>query len=158
MTCASGIAPRNASTIWPPMIATTIGMDCAWKAWASRGFASTSTLASTQAPLASLASFSSTGLSCLHGPHHSAHRSTITGVVRDRLTTSSLKVSSVTSKTDADACPAPASAAPSPGAALAARAAACCLRWAAACRAPRSTAPYMEKSRGCCMLLFCLKN
>ena len=82
------------------MIATTIGMDCAWKAWASRGLASTSTLASTQAPLASLASFSSTGLSCLHGPHHSAHRSTITGVVRDRWTTSSLKVSSVTSNTD----------------------------------------------------------
>ena len=85
------------------MIATTIGMDCAWNAWASRGLASTSILASTQAPSASLASFSSTGLSCLHGPHHSAHRSTITGVVRDRSATSLLKVCSVTSMTKADA-------------------------------------------------------
>ena len=85
------------------MIATTIGMDCAWNACASRGLASTSIRASTHAPPASLASFSSTGLSCLHGPHQSAHRSTITGVVLDRSATSSLKVSSVTSITKADA-------------------------------------------------------
>ena len=128
------------------MIATTIGMDCAWNAWASRGFASTSILARTHAPLASLASFSSTGLSCLHGPHQSAHRSTITGVVLDRSATSLLKVSSVTSNTNADAGPAvarrrrPRRRRGGP--------AACCLRCAAACRAPRSTAPYIEKSRG----------
>ena len=97
------------------MIATTIGIDCAWNAWASRGLASTSTLASTHAPPASLASFSSTGLSCLHGPHHSAHRSTITGVVRDRSATSLLKVSSVTSITNADA--GPLACAPSPASA-----------------------------------------
>ena len=66
---------------------------------ASCGLASTSTLASTQAPSASAASFSSTGDSCLHGPHHSAHRSRITGTSRDRSTTSALKVSSVTSMT-----------------------------------------------------------
>ena len=128
------------------MIATTIGMDCAWNAWASRGFASTSILASTHAPFASLASFSSTGLSCLHGPHQSAHRSTITGVVLDRSATSLLKVSSVTSNTNADADPA-AGVAVASALAAAARAA-CCLRCAAACRAPRSTAPYIEKSRG----------
>ena len=109
-------------------------MDCAWNAWASRGFASTSILASTQAPAASLASFSSTGLSCLHGPHQSAHRSTMTGVVRDLSATSVLKVSSVTSNTNADASPLPDSP-------VSAALAACCLRCAAACRAPRSTAP-----------------
>ena len=91
------------------MIATTIGMVWTWRAAAS-GLASTSILARIDAPFASFASFSSTGLSCLHGPHQSAHRSMITGVVRDRSMTRSLKVSSVTSKT-----------AVCPGAGLAAR-------------------------------------
>ena len=55
-------------------------------------------MASTNAPLASVASFSRIGPSCLHGPHHSAHRSITTGTVRERATTSVLNVSSVTSK------------------------------------------------------------
>ena len=98
-TCASGIAPRKPSTTWPPATAMTIGMLCTWSAARSCGFASMSTLASTQSPAASLASFSSTGLSCLQGPHHSAHRSRMTGAERDRSTTSTLNVSSVTSIT-----------------------------------------------------------
>ena len=80
-------------------MATTVGMDCTPKTCEILGFASTSTLASTQAPAAALARRSSTGDSCLHGPHQSAHRSTMTGTCRDRSTTSAWKVSSVTSIT-----------------------------------------------------------
>src|SRR5690606_12875021 len=60
---------------------------------------STSTLASTHEPPPSTASFSSTGESCLHGPHHSAQKSTTTGEVRERSSTSDWKVASVTSIT-----------------------------------------------------------
>ena len=116
------------------MTATTMGMLCTCSAALSCGLASTSTLARIHWPPASAASFSSTGESCLHGPHHSAHRSMITGVVRERSTTSVLKVSSVTSMTS----PWPADAG-LPG--WDGDWAACCLRCAAACRAPRSTAP-----------------
>src|ERR1017187_7839066 len=87
-TWASGMAPRKPSTTWPPTTAMTIGMLWTCSAARSCGFASMSTLASTHAPSASMASFSRTGLSCLHGPHHSAHRSRITGADRDRSTTS----------------------------------------------------------------------
>ena len=74
-------------------------MPCTRNAWASRGLASTSTLASTHAPPPSAASFSSTGESCLHGSHHSAQKSMTTGVVSDRSSTSVWKVASVTSIT-----------------------------------------------------------
>ncbi len=143
LTWASGMAPRKPSATWPATTATTMGMLCTWRAALSCGLASTSTLARTQAPSASPASFSSTGESCLHGPHHSAHRSTMTGTVRDLATTSVLNVSSVTSMT----LPAGGPAAPA-GGAWAAR----CLRCAAACRAPRSTAPWREKAWGCCVM------
>ena len=142
-TCGSGRAPRNPSTSWPPITATTIGIDCTWSAAASCGLASTSTLASNQSPAASLASRSSTGPSCLQGSHHSAHRSTITGADCDLATTSVLNVASVTSKTKLDAAP----AAPPCDA--------CSRRFAAACLAPRSTAPAIEKSRGCCITPSC---
>ena len=59
-----------------------------------------STLASTQAPLPASASRSSTGESCLHGPHQVAHRSTTTGTVIDRSSTSVWKLASVTSMTN----------------------------------------------------------
>ena len=78
--------------------ATTIGIDWARKACDSWGFASTSTLASTSRPPASMTSFSSTGVSCLQGPHHSAQRSMTTGTVRESSSTCG-KVSSVTSIT-----------------------------------------------------------
>ena len=56
---------------------------CSWpdSAW----LASTSTLASTQAPPSASASRSSTGQSCLHGPHQSAQKSTSTGTVHRAL-------------------------------------------------------------------------
>ncbi len=82
-TCCSGTAPVNIGTGWPAMRATTIGMDCARKLCASCGFASTSTFARSTRPPSSRVTFSMIGLSCLHGPHHSAHRSTTTGTVRD---------------------------------------------------------------------------
>ena len=44
-----------------------------------------------------MASFSSTGESCLQGPHHSAQKSITTGVVSDRSRTSDWNVASVTS-------------------------------------------------------------
>ena len=96
-TCDSGTAPWKSGNGWPPTTATTVGMDCTRNAAAMRGWASTSTVASTSRPPASATSFSSTGESCLHGSHHVAHRSTTTGTVIDCCSTSVSKLSSVTS-------------------------------------------------------------
>jgi hypothetical protein len=80
-------------------MATTVGIDWTPNSWAILGLASTSTLARIHAPFAAAASRSSTGDSCLHGPHHSAQRSTITGTCSERSTTSDWNVSSETSIT-----------------------------------------------------------
>jgi hypothetical protein len=104
-TCASGSTPVKPSTSWPPTTAITIGMPCTRSAWASRGLASTSTLPSTQLPPPSAASFSSTGESCLHGSHHSAQKSRMTGVATDRSRTADWKFASVTSMTTGGAPP-----------------------------------------------------
>ena len=69
------------------------------KAAEMRGLASVSSLARTTWPSRSFAPFSSTGPSCRHGAHHSAQKSTTTGMDRERLMTSCSKVSSVTSMT-----------------------------------------------------------
>ena len=63
-----------------PRSAYTAGMPCTWKASATWRLASTSTLARTTLP-AGLVDRPSrgSGRACLHGPHHSAHRSTTTG-------------------------------------------------------------------------------
>ena len=103
-TCSSGTAPVNSGTGWPATSATTIGIDCARKPCASCGFASTSTFASTRRPASSVTTFSSTGPSCLHGPHHSAHRSTTTGTLWDSSRICP-NVASVTSTTSGVACP-----------------------------------------------------
>ena len=50
-TCASGRAPWKSGIGWPLTTANTAGMLCTWKAWPSRGLASTSTLASSHRPL-----------------------------------------------------------------------------------------------------------
>ena len=52
------------------------------------------------------ASRSSTGESCLQGPHHSAHRSTTTGTSSERSRTSAWNISSLTSTTQRPAGPA----------------------------------------------------
>ena len=94
-----GSAPTKESTILPSSIAKTAGIDCTLKAWAICGFASTSTLASSTAPPVSSTTFSMIGPSVLHGPHHSAQRSTTTGTVIDRSITAVANVASVTSVT-----------------------------------------------------------
>src|SRR3954451_4047257 len=93
------------------MTANTDGMLCTWKAPASLWLASTSILARIHVPAASAASRSSTGDSCLHGPHHSAQKSMSTGTWLERSMTSVWKVASVTSMTYADAPASPGAAA-----------------------------------------------
>src|SRR4029434_9375306 len=61
---------------------------------ATSGFSSTLSLAMVILPLCSSAISSSTGLIILHGPHHSAQKSTSTGVLD--LSTSLSNVASVT--------------------------------------------------------------
>src|ERR1700679_430806 len=51
------------------------------------------TLTSFTAPFASFTTFSSAGPSCLHGPHHGAQKSTMTGTSREASSTSAAKVS-----------------------------------------------------------------
>ena len=116
-TWASGMAPLNSCTGWPPITAATVGIDCAWNAWESCGFESTSTLARMNAPSYSATSFSSTGVSCLQGSHHSAQRSTMTGTVIDSSRISA-KFASVPSSTrlGTGTGPAAAAAAGAPGA------------------------------------------
>ncbi len=88
-----------------------------------------------------MASFSRIGESCLHGPHHSAQKSMMTGVVIDRSTTSDWKVASVTSMTVTPPGPGPAA----PGGAGAAGGGAAGRGGAAgARRLDRSTAPRVK--------------
>src|SRR5262245_11183801 len=61
------------------------------------GCLSMSILASLTLPRAALTAFSSTGVSCLQGPHHSAQKSTSTGCRRDSSITSFMKDWVVTS-------------------------------------------------------------
>src|SRR5215472_3241106 len=56
-------------------------------------------LTSLTAPLAERTTLSRTGVSCLHGPHHGAQKSTSTGCRRDSSITSFLKVCVVVSLT-----------------------------------------------------------
>src|SRR4029077_3971508 len=62
-------------------------------AWDRPGFASTSTLTTSTVPSYLAASFSISGATILHGPHHAAQKSTTTG--RSDLRTSSSKFASV---------------------------------------------------------------
>jgi hypothetical protein len=81
------------------MTAKIDGMLCTCNACEMRGFASVSILARIHEPPAELASRSRTGESCLHGSHHSAQRSRITGTWNERSSTSLWKLASVTSIT-----------------------------------------------------------
>src|SRR5205809_803266 len=64
-----------------------------------------STLTSFTLPLAAATAFSSEGPSWRQGPHQVAQKSTITGVVREASTTSSMKLASVASLTISPAGP-----------------------------------------------------
>src|SRR5262249_32404512 len=72
------------------------------------GCFSISILTSLTLPLAALTAFSKIGVSCLHGPHHSAQKSTSTGWRLDSSMTSLTKVCVVVSLTDASAVAVPA--------------------------------------------------
>ncbi len=93
----SGTTPGKPSSTSPPLSRNTVGIERTWKAAAICGSASTSTFASTKPPPYSAASFSSTGASCLHGPHHPAQKSTSTGTCNERCRTSASKASVVMS-------------------------------------------------------------
>ncbi len=146
LTWISGSTPVKPSTGCPPITASTIGMPWTRKTWASRGFASTSTLPSTQAPWPSTASFSSTGESCLHGPHQSAQKSRTTGVVSDRSSTVLWKFASVTSMMVSGARPGRVPGTPPAGSpsATAGRLGAAGLAGAGVRSALRSTAPRVK--------------
>ena len=123
----------------PAITATTIGMLCTWSAALSCGLASTSTLASTHAPSASAGQLLQHRAELLArpaplGPQIQDHRHGARPV--DHVGVEGL-VGDVDHMAGSPRPPGP----PSPTAW-----AACCLRCAAACRAPRSTAPWREKS------------
>ncbi len=88
---------------WPLTKAITAGIDWMpiWPGMA--GCSSMFILTSFTLPLAARTAFSSTGPSCLHGPHHGAQKSTSTGWRRDSSITSLTKVCVVVSLTHASA-------------------------------------------------------
>ncbi len=77
---ASGTAPVRRATTVPPSTSRKVGMVCTPKRRASAGEVSTLTLTSFNRPDKSRATCSSAGLTIRHGPHHSAHISTSTGM------------------------------------------------------------------------------
>ena len=105
---SDGIAPMNMLTGCPSRKATTVGMLWERTAWSSAlptRLASTSILASVNAPARLVAASSSIGPRVRQGPHQAAQRSTTTGAVLDPSTTTWSKVSSVTSITDVPSHP-----------------------------------------------------
>src|SRR5665213_1563074 len=74
---------------------------------ATSGLSSMLSLTIRTAPLAARTAFSSSGPNCLHGPHHGAQKSTITGCSNEASTTSAIKVAVVTSWTETSAPAAP---------------------------------------------------
>ena len=81
------------------MNALTAGMPWIPNVAEMPGLASVSTLARTTLPSRAAAAFSSTGVSARQGAHHSAQKSTTTGMVCERSMTSRSKSCSVTSMT-----------------------------------------------------------
>src|SRR5215470_14649981 len=73
--------------------------------WAIWGFSSMLTLTIRTAPLLARTVFSRIGPSCLHGPHHGAQKSTMTGVSNEPSTTSAMKLALLTSFTGVAAVP-----------------------------------------------------
>src|SRR3954470_18619226 len=92
LTWLSGTAPMKPSAGWPLTKAITAGIDWMpiWPGIA--GCWSMFILTSLTLPLAALTAFSSTGVSCLQGPHHSAQKSISTGWCFDSSMTSFTKV------------------------------------------------------------------
>src|SRR5690606_28180971 len=93
----SGCNPMKPSIGRPPLSSMTVGSDWMPNMPASCISSSALTLASTNAPAYSSASFSSSGPNCRHGPHHGAQKSTSTGACIERSSTSCAKVAAVAS-------------------------------------------------------------
>src|SRR5262249_251546 len=84
--------PRKPSIGWPLTKANTAGIDWMPSCPGIVGCLSMSILTSFTLPLAARTTFSSTGPSCLHGPHHSAQKSPSTGWRLDSSITSLTQV------------------------------------------------------------------
>src|SRR4249919_232108 len=72
-------APTFCAWGWPPLYRITVGMPRMPYLPGVDGLASMSSLATVILPPYSLATSSSAGANILHGPHHSAQKSTSTG-------------------------------------------------------------------------------
>ena len=119
------------STGCPSLKAMTAGID--WMpSWPGiDGWSSMFILTSLTLPPAARTAFSSTGVSCLQGPHHGAQKSTSTGCCRDSRMTSAAKSAVVVSLMTSPAGAAPSS--DSPPDAVAGRVAGCWAGWPPYC-------------------------
>lgn len=97
MILASGCAPTNSSTTSPSLKSFTAGIDITPYFFAASALSSVAAFARIILPSYSFATFSNVGFSDTQGPHHSAQKSTRTGVVFDFSITSVWKFASVTS-------------------------------------------------------------
>src|SRR4051812_13996823 len=89
-----GLAPMMLFTGLPPWNTVMVGVDMTWESRAICGFSSMLSFAIVSLSRCSAAISSSTGATILHGPHHSAQKSTSTGLSLPR--TSLAKLASVT--------------------------------------------------------------
>src|SRR3989338_1580185 len=90
-TLLSDLEPVNSSITFPFLNILTQGILVILNLSLTVGASSTLTFARMNLPLYSASNFSSTGLSILHGIHHSAQKSTTIGIVFDCLSTFSSK-------------------------------------------------------------------
>src|SRR5690606_26872034 len=88
----SGWAPAKPSTGWPSLNSTTVGRLRIPKRATMSCSMSQSTLASSNSPRYSSVIFASSGISALHGAHHSAQKSTSTGLWKEFSITSCSKL------------------------------------------------------------------
>ena len=96
-TSSRGKTPVNSSASWPSTKAFTAGMLRMAAALESSLFSSVFTFTSRTAPPFFSTACSSSGARVLHGAHHGAQKSTITGTSAERSSTSAWKVSVVAS-------------------------------------------------------------
>ena len=71
------------STGCPFLKANTAGIDCTPSCAGMSGYSSVFIFTRRTAPREAFTTFSRMGVSCLHGPHHGAQKSTITGTFRE---------------------------------------------------------------------------
>src|SRR4029453_5848545 len=79
VSCDLVSAPTFCACAWPPLYRMTVGMPRMPYLPGVGGLASMSSLATVILPPYSFATSSRTGANILHGPHHSAQKSTSTG-------------------------------------------------------------------------------